>query len=71
MNKTFRLIKEEKDRQTRTRDKGDEMQYVDRARNISVVLDSEDLAKDLEEGGLESGKTDASAPNSKMFLNVS
>ena len=69
MNKTFRIVAEERDKlkRLRAKDKGDEVQYVDSARNISVVLDSEDLSKDLEEGGFDSGKRDKCAPNSKMF----
>ena len=77
MNKTFRLIAEERDKKKRIREKEkekgkgnkeDEVQYVDSSRNISVVLDSEDLSKDLEEGGFDSGgKRDQCAPNSKMF----
>ena len=72
MNKTFRLIKEERDKQIRLRVKGLEVEdgvaYVDTARNISVVLESGDLSEDFQELGLESGnKYDKLAPNSKMF----
>ena len=69
-NKTFRIIKEERDKQQRLRerDSDEEVQYIDSARNISVVLDSGDLANDFEAQGFESGvKRDKCAPNSKMF----
>ena len=56
-NKTFRIIKEDRDKQQRLRerDTDEEVQYIDRARNISVVLDSGDLANDFEAQGFESG----------------
>ena len=69
-NKTFRIIKEERDKQQRLRgkDTDEEVQYIDSARNISVVLDSGDLVDDFESQGFESGgKRDKCAPNSKMF----
>ena len=69
-NKTFRLIQVERDKQQRLRkkDTDEEVEYVDNARNISVVLDSGDLANDFEAQGFESStKKDKCAPNSKMF----
>ena len=54
-NKTFRIVLEDKEKQERHRKKDldEEVEYVDNARNISVVLDSGDLAKDFESHGRE------------------
>ena len=69
-NKTFRIVLEEKEKQERHRKKelDEEVEYVDNARNISVVLDSGDLAKDFESHGLDAGvRQEDHGPNSKMF----
>ena len=44
----------------------DETEYVDSARNISVVLDSEDLLKDFIELGYSKGE-ETGGPTSNMF----
>ena len=68
-SKTFRIIQEERDKQQRQRAKDleQEVEYVDSARNISVVLDSGDLSEDFESHGIDSGKRDKCGPNSKML----
>ena len=69
-NKTFRIVLEDKEKQERHRKKDldEEVEYVDNARNISVVLDSGDLAKDFESHGLDAGvRQENNGTNSKMF----
>ena len=63
------IIQEERDKQQRQRAKDleQEVEYVDSARNISVVLDSGDLSEDFESHGIDSGKRDKCGPNSKML----
>ena len=70
VDKNYRGIKLQIDR--KLKDQGlvlneDETEYVDSARNISVVLGNEDLVKDfIEQGFTKSEET--GGPSSKMFL---
>ena len=62
-----RLVVLEKEKQVRLREKNTKKgeAYVDKARNIAVVLESKDLAEDFEKEKL-GYKIDGSAPNTKV-----
>ena len=67
-DRSFRSIKQQIDRKLRAQGLSltdDETEYVDSARNISVVLGSEDLVKDFIEQGYS--KSRETGPTSKSF----
>jgi hypothetical protein len=66
---SFRGIKLQIDRKMKAQGlklNEDETEYVDSARNISVVLGEEDLVKDFIDQGYSKGE-EKGGPNSKMF----
>ena len=67
-----RLVVLEKEKQVRLREKNTKKgeAYVDKARNIAVVLESKDLAEDFEKEKL-GYKIDGSAPNTKVDTRTS